>query len=227
MSPEYHGFLADILRRSMPKVDLTRHVELSAPPGSLAAAGLRQPEQPVGSCELSLVDPQGNWVQMMNTLQSGGIPGEVVDGVVMNGSNANWRLDAAIAGFLTGGGRMRSTMANTIVLKDGKPVLSLGSPGNVHCTVPQVLSNVLDYGMDPYRAEDAPRLLPLTDDYKVSVESRIPPTVVAGLAAKGVLVTPLPRYDWHMGSYQMSWRGEDGLLHGSAGPRRAGEAAAL
>jgi gamma-glutamyltranspeptidase/glutathione hydrolase len=227
MSPDYHRFLADILRRSVPKVDLTRHVELSAPPGSLAAAGLRKPEQPVGSCELSLVDQQGNWVQMMNTLQSGGIPGEVVDGVVMNGSNANWRLDAAIAGFLTGGGRMRSTMSNTIVLKEGKPILSLGSPGNIQCSVPQVLSNVLDYGMDPYEAEDAPRMLPLTEDYKVSVESRISPAVVAGLAIKGVLVTPLPRYDWHMGSYQMSWRNEDGLLHGSAGPRRAGEAAAF
>jgi gamma-glutamyltranspeptidase/glutathione hydrolase len=227
LSPDYHRFLADILRRSVPKVDLTKHVELSAPPGSLAAAGLRKPEQPVGSCELSLVDTQGNWVQMMTTLQSGGIPGEVVDGVVMNGSNANWRLDAAIAGFLTGGGRMRSTMSSTIVLRDGKPILSLGSPGNVHCTVPQVLSNTLDYGMDPYEAEDAPRMLPLTEDYKVSVESRIPPAVVSGLAAKGVLVTPLPRYDWHMGSYQMSWRGEDGLLHGSAGPRRAGRAAAL
>jgi gamma-glutamyltranspeptidase/glutathione hydrolase len=227
MSPEYHHVLADILRRSTPKVDLTKHVELSAPPGSLAAAGVRTPKEPAGSCELSLVDPQGNWVQMMNTLQSGGIPGEVVDGVPMVGSHAASSMSAGIAGFFSGGGRMRSVMSNTIVLKDGRPWLSLGSPGNVHCTVPQVLSNALDYGMDPYEAEDKPRMLPMEDDYKVSVESRIAPSVVEGLASKGVLVHPLPRYDYHMGSYQMSWRDQDGVLHGSAGPRRAGKADAF
>jgi gamma-glutamyltranspeptidase/glutathione hydrolase len=117
-------------------------------------------------------------------------------------------------------------MSNTIVLENGVPWLSLGSPGNVHCTVPQVLSNVLDYGMSPYDADDAPRMLPMEDAYRVGVESRVPAAVVAGLAKLGVLVNPLPRYDYSMGSYQMSWRGEDGLLHGTAGPRRAGAAAA-
>jgi gamma-glutamyltranspeptidase / glutathione hydrolase len=227
MSPEYHRFLADVLRRSTPKVDLTKHVELTAPPGSLAAAGVPIPKQPAGSCELSLVDPQGNWVQMMNTLQSGGIPGEVVDGVPMVGSHATTSLSAGINAWFTGGGRMRSVMSNTIVLKHGKPWLSLGSPGNIHCTVPQVLSNALDHQMDPYQAEDKPRMLPLEDDYKVSVESRLPDSVVAGMARKGILVKPLPRYDYHMGSYQMSWRTDDGVLHGSAGPRRAGKADAF
>jgi gamma-glutamyltranspeptidase/glutathione hydrolase len=227
MSSEYHRLLAEVLRRSMPKVDLTKHIELTAAPGALAAAGASTEKQPAGSCELSLVDPQGNWVQMMNTLQSGGIPGEVVDGVPMVGSHGASSLSAGIGCWFTGGGRMRSVMSNTIVLKDGKPWLSLGSPGNVHCTVPQVLSNALDYQMDPYQAEDTPRMLPLEDEYKVSIESRVPASVVLGLARKGVLVNPLPRYDYHMGSYQMSWRDGDGLLHGSAGPRRAGKAAAF
>jgi len=217
---------ADILRASKPKVDLTKHVELTVGPLAMAAAG-GPPKQPAGSCELSLVDPKGNWVQMMNTLQSGGIPGEVVAGVPMVGSHGMTNMQAGIAGWLTGGGRLRSVMSNTIVLKAGKPVVSLGSPGNVHCTVPQVLSNILDYGMDPYAAEDAPRMLPMTDDYKVGVESRIGPDMVAGLARLGVAVDPLPTYDYHMGSYQMSWRDPDGTLHGSAGPRRSGRADAF
>jgi gamma-glutamyltranspeptidase/glutathione hydrolase len=164
---------------------------------------------------------------MMNTLQSGGIPGEVLGGVPMVGSHGMTSLAAAIGGWFAGGGRMRSVIGNTIVLRDGKPWWSLGSPGNVHCTVPQVLSNVLDYGMDPYTAEDAPRMLPLEDDYKLSVESRLPEDVVDGVARLGVLVEPLPRYDYHMGSFQMSWRGGDGKLNASAGPRRAGIAAGL
>jgi gamma-glutamyltranspeptidase/glutathione hydrolase len=81
--------------------------------------------------------------------------------------------------------------------------------------------------MDPYTAEDTPRMLPLEDDYTVGVESRLPEAVVSGMASKGILVKPLPRYDYHMGSYQMSWRSDDGLLHGSVGPRRAGKAGAF
>jgi gamma-glutamyltranspeptidase/glutathione hydrolase len=56
------------------------------------------------------------------------------------------------------------------------------------------------------------------------VESRIAPDVVAGLARLGVLLKPLPAYDYHMGSFQMSWL-RDGRLHSTAGPRRAGLAA--
>ena len=226
MADEYHAFLADIVRRSRPNVDLSQHVELTSAPNALAAAGAK-PKQPAGSCELSIVDPQGNWVQMMNTLQSGGIPGEVLDGVPMVGSHGMTSLAAPIGGWFAGGGRMRSVIGNTIVLRDGKPWWSLGSPGNVHCTVPQVLSNVLDYGMDPYAAEDAPRMLPLEDDYKLAVESRLSEEVVEGVARLGVLIEPLPRYDYHMGSFQMSWRGEDGKLNAAAGPRRAGIAAGL
>jgi gamma-glutamyltranspeptidase/glutathione hydrolase len=119
---------------------------------------------------------------------------------------------------------MRSCIGNTLVFRDGRPWWSLGSPGNVHCTVPQVLANVLDYDMDPYAAEDAPRMLPLEEGYTLPVESRIAPDVVAGLARLGVLLKPLPPYDYHMGSFQMSWL-RDGVLHSTAGPRRAGLAA--
>ncbi|WP_227012967.1 MULTISPECIES: gamma-glutamyltransferase [unclassified Pseudonocardia] len=108
---------------------------------------------------------------------------------------------------------------------EGTPRFSLGSPGNVHCTVPQVLSNILDFGMDPYDADDAPRCLPYADDHTISVESRVPPEVPDGLARMGVLLNPLPAYDYHMGTYQMSWRGDDGVLHGCTGPRREGVAA--
>ena len=51
---------------------------------------------------------------------------------------------------------MRLPIGNTIVLKDGKPWLSLGTPGNVHVTIPQVLSNILDFGMEPHDAAAAP-----------------------------------------------------------------------
>ncbi len=162
---------------------------------------------------------------MMNTLQSGGIPGEVVDGVPMVGSHSQMHMRSSIAGWFTGGGRMRCVLGHTFVLRDGEPWISLGTPGNVYCTIPQVLANLLDFGMDPYAAIDAPRMQPLEDDYTLAIESRLPSGTVAGMAKLGVRIKPLPEYDYHMGSFQMSWRDEAGALHSTADPRRAGKAA--
>ena len=223
LSDDFHRVLAQVLRSSKPKVNLTRHVELTSGPNAIRMATSSASKQPAGSCELSLIDPKGNWVQMMNTLQSGGIPGEVVGGIPMVGSHGVTSLQAAIGGWFSGGGRMRSVMSNTMVFRDGSPWLQLGSPGNVHCTVPQVLTNVLDHGLDPYTAEDLPRMLPFEEDYKISIESRIDGAIVRELAAMGVAVNPLPDYDYHMGTYQMCWRDEAGL-HAATGPRRAGMA---
>jgi gamma-glutamyltranspeptidase/glutathione hydrolase len=224
MSGEYHALLARVLERAKPKVDLTEHVKLTANASALGPAALF-PTQPTGSCELSIVDRDGNWVQMMNTLQSGGIPGEVVDGVPMVGSHGATSL-TRWGGWLAGGGRMTSVIGNTIVLRNGRPWLALGTPGSVDFAVAQVLTNILAFRMDPYAAEDAPRMLPIRDDYTIPIESRIPTSVAAGLARLGVAIDPLPAYDYHMGSFQMSWRDERGLLHGCSGPRRPGTAQA-
>lgn len=71
-------------------------------------------------------------------------------------------------------------------------------------------------------------LFPLVDwSVKVTVNTRIASETLAGLAQLGVRAEPLPRYDCHMGTFQRSWRGQDGRLRSTAGPRRAGKAAAL
>lgn len=230
MDPSYHAHLARIIQNSRSKVDLTNHINITKGPNALLAAGAARPansppESPAGSCELSIVDSQGNWVQMMNTLQSGGIPGEVLGGVPMVGSHGFVNLQSPIMPWFTGGGRMRSLIGNTIVLKDGQPRFSLGSPGNIHCTAPQVLSNLLDFNLPVPEALDKPRMLPLEEDYKLPIESRVSPEWVSELARLGVVMKPLPRYDFHMGTFQTSWRDDDGLLHSTAGPRRAGNAA--
>lgn len=230
LSKDFQKAIAEILVGSKPKIDLTEHIRLTAGNPALVAAGLPsaspgKPEPPLGSCELSIVDPQGNWVQMMNTLQSGGIPGVVVDGVHMTGSHALITMASNIAGWFTGGGRMRSILGHTIVLKDGRPWLSLGTPGNVSRTIPQVLMNILDFGMDPYDASVEPRMLSLRDDYALEIESRLPASVVTGLTRLGVRIMPLPKYDWHMGSFQICWRDPaTGLLNSSCDPRRVGQA---
>lgn len=224
LDPEYLATIAKILKQNLTKIDLTEHVKLTSGPLAMRASQTGASKQPAGSCELTVVDAQGNWVQMMNTLQSGGIPGEVVGGVVMVGSHAAPSMASGIEPWFVGGGRMRSILSNTMVLKDNKPWLSLGSPGNVHCTVPQVLSNILDYDLAPYDADDKPRMLPYEDTHSISIEARYAESMPAGLAKLGILLNPLPAYDYHMGTYQMAWREEAGTLGTCTGPRRAGSA---
>ena len=54
---------------------------------------------------------------------------------------------------------MLSSMTPTLVLKDGEPVLVTGSPGGstIITTVLQVVTNIIDHGMDVAAAVAAPR----------------------------------------------------------------------
>jgi gamma-glutamyltranspeptidase / glutathione hydrolase len=229
----FHAHLADIIRITRPKpgVDLSTHVQLTTGRAQLQAFGWATgapapAKPPSGSCELSCVDAQGNWVQMMNTLQSGGIPGMVCEGVHMIGSHAVDSMMSPISGWLgVPKLRMRSVMGSTIVMKDGKPFLSMGTPGNVHCTIPQMLSAILDHKREPYDATVLPRLSPMTHDYTIEIENRIPLTVLENLVKLGAKLKPLPPYDFHMGSFQQAWRDpQTGLLNAATDPRRAGKA---
>jgi gamma-glutamyltranspeptidase/glutathione hydrolase len=230
LSKEFQQQVAGIIHRSRPRVDLTNHIRLVSGKPAMVAAGLPtgeagKPHQPGGSCELSIVDDQGDWLQMLNTLQGGGIPGIVVDGVPMVGSHARTNMTADMSGWFAGGGRYRSIIGSTLVLQDNRPWLALGTPGNVYGTMPQVLSNILDYGMDPYEAAVQPRMDPLRDDYVLEIESRIPTATAANLAKMGIQLQPLPMFDYNMGSFQMCWRdAETGQMNTCADPRRAGSA---
>ncbi len=230
LSTSFHEIIADIIWNSRPKKDLSEHVKIVAGDAAFLAGGISSivvnaQNQPSGSCELSVVDSEGNWAQSMNTLQAGGIPGIVVDGVPMVGSHARTTMAAPMEGWFSGGGRLRSMIGSTIVLRDGEPWLGLGTPGYVYATIPQVLSSILDYEMDPYEASVLPRMFPLYDNYVLEIESRIPEKVATGLASMGILLRPLEPYNTSMGSFQINWRdSETGLLNSCADPRRVGKA---
>jgi gamma-glutamyltranspeptidase / glutathione hydrolase len=85
------------------------------------------------------------------------------------------------------GKRPLSSMAPTVVLKDGKPFLITGSPGGsrIISAVLQVVVNVIDRGMDIGAAVSAPRLHHQWMPDFVYAEPGFPDDVVAALAARG------------------------------------------
>ena len=218
LSSSYHEVISELWKKSRPKKDLTGYLELthskSAQRGSLPATG----HIPHDSCELSIVDNEGNWVQMMET-GGGGIPGVVVDGVP--GSSIGWERYAMVEP----GGRTQHAIANTLIAREGEPWMGIGSPGDCIFTVPEVIFSILESGWEPYKAIDAPRFWPLRDDWTLEVENRIGLDVVKGLKRMGIMPRPLGEYHWPMGSMQAVWR-EEGKYIGTADPRRLGIALA-
>lgn len=231
----YHAHLAKLIAKTRPKVDLTEHIRLTgdsqggdALTSAMYGAGGRprrgdsQITQPSGSCEIAVVDAEGNWVQMMDTLQGSGIPGMVIGGVPMVGSHATFgALASPMDVTLVKGAKARCIIGNTLVLKEGRPVLSAGSPGNVFCTVPQVLTYALDLGLSPHDSVAAPRMLPMSEARGVLIEDRLAPGVVEDLHKLGVRVAVTPAYDYHMGSFSVIARDEvSGTYTAVADPRR-------
>lgn len=232
----YHAHLAKMIHKSRPKVDLTEHIRLSGddpsssglalyggqPPAGRPRRLRSEPSEPVGSCEIAVVDSEGNWVQMMNTLQGSGIPGQVIGGVPMVGSHATFgHLQSAFDSTLVKGAKLRCIIGNTLVLKGGKPVFSAGTPGTPQLTVPQVLTYALDFKLDAYAAVDAPRQFAMSESRGLVIEDRLQAGVVEELHKLGVRVGVVPAYDYHLGSFSVIARDEKtGTLTAVADPRR-------
>jgi gamma-glutamyltranspeptidase / glutathione hydrolase len=94
------------------------------------------------------------------------------------------------------GKRPLSSMTPTIVVRDGKPVLVLGSPGSskIITTVANVLMGVIDYGMNIQEAVDAPRFHHQWMPDVLNVEQWFSPDTVQALQKMGYNVQIGLRY---------------------------------
>jgi gamma-glutamyltranspeptidase/glutathione hydrolase len=230
--PSFHEYWARFLESHMPKVDLTQHMKLTAKSSAANNAGLprlhfddHEDEKKAGSCELSIVDSEGNWVQMMNTLQGGGIPGMVIGGVPMIGNHSSTNSFKMMDIKLVEGARQRLIMGHTMLLKNGKPVMQIGTPGSPPNTQAQALCNLIFFNMEPYRAISEPRMYALMDDNSLLIENRISHEVVQKLYSLGINVRVNHIWDWHMGSFQCCYlHPQTGELCTTVDPRRCGVA---
>jgi gamma-glutamyltranspeptidase/glutathione hydrolase len=114
-----------------------------------------------------------------------------------------------------------SSMTPTIVLKDGKPVLALGSPGGptIINTVLEVIVNVLDFGMNLQDAVNWPRFHHQWMPDVLSVEPGFSPDTVALLEKRGYTVKRIA-----VQGETAAIRWIDGWLEGAPDPRTEGTA---
>jgi gamma-glutamyltranspeptidase/glutathione hydrolase len=148
----------------------------------------------------SVVDAAGNAVSTTTTLNGTFGNGQMVPGAgfLLNnemddfsakpGSPNMFGLLGGEANEIAPGKRMLSSMTPTIVTRDGRTVLVLGSPGGgrIITTVLQVLLNVIEFGFDVQEAVDAPRFHHQWQPDVIRLERvGFPRDVVDALAAMG------------------------------------------
>jgi gamma-glutamyltranspeptidase/glutathione hydrolase len=117
----------------------------------------------ISTTHLTVADRWGNVVAYTLTIEQTGGSGQVVPGhgFLLNNELTDFSTvyDADDPNRIQPGKRPRSSMSPTIVLRQGKPFLALGSPGGstIITTVLQILFNRIELGMSLPQAVAAPR----------------------------------------------------------------------
>ena len=190
----------------------------------------------------SIVDAEGNVVSNTYTLNDSYGAGVTVKGagILLNNEMDDFTAKVGVAndyGLIQGEAnaiqpkkRPLSSMTPTIVLKDGKPYLVIGSPGGptIINTVLQVIVNVIDFGMNVQQAVSAGRFhhqwLPdhiYWEQFDLDADTR------AALEARGHKFRPLPGMDRHEPGEIGDAQGilidpQSGMRMGGSDPRRGG-----
>lgn len=154
-----------------------------------------QPKESTETTHISIVDKDGNAVAVTTTLN--GLYGSKVvvagAGFFLNNEMDDFSIKPGVpnmfgavggeANSIAPGKRMLSSMTPTIVLKDNKPYIIVGTPGGttIPTSVFQSIVNIIDFKMSPNAAVNSPKFhhqwLPET----VSFERNFPQTTISAL----------------------------------------------
>ncbi len=183
-------------------------------------------------------DRAGNAVCQLQSIQSAFgsclVAGET--GILLNNRMTYWHLEEEHPNCLMPGKRVRHTMNPVLVTKDERPYLICGTPGadtQVQTNL-QLVSHVIDFGMNPQEAVEAPRwrslqnpmesTIPHTCEDTLQLEARFPQEVREDLERRGHVLEILD--DWGASGSAMVIQidPETGALTGGADPRNDGYA---
>lgn len=173
-----------------------------------------------------IVDRDGNVVSMTTTIENGFGSRLMTNGFLLNNELTDFSFKThdnglPVANRVEPGKRPRSSMAPTIVMKDGKPLLAIGSPGGSQIIgyVAQALIAYIDWGMPVEEIVAQPHLINRFGTYDIEAgtdaETFIEPLKALGYEVKAG--------EMNSGLHAIEITGHG--LFGSADPRREGIAA--
>lgn len=185
-----------------------------------------------GTHQLLTADGEGNWVALVSTVNApfGAKLMAEQSGVILNNELEDFTPPASLAPFgmsenpnrVRPGARPVSSMAPTLVLEQGKPVLALGGSGGttIAPNIAQVtLALLTDEGLSPEDAVKAPRFAipPPRSGFTLSLEAALAGPHAKDLEARGEL---LMTRDWKNAVQVISRR--NGVFAAAADPRKQG-----
>ena len=172
---------------------------------------------------VSIIDAYGNALSLTSSIENAFGSRLMTNGFLLNNQLTDFSFRSSangtpIANRVEGGKRPRSSMAPTIVLKDGKIVLLIGSPGGSRIIpyVSNTIVAILDWGLDVQEAVSQPHAVNRFGIYEIE---------------EGTSLTGLKKWLQELG-YEIKERPlnsglnvilkKDGKLYGGSDPRREG-----
>ena len=171
---------------------------------------------------LAVVDNEGMAVSFINSLFAQWGSGIMTEktGVCFHCRGVGFTLEAGHPNVIAPGKRPLHTLVPAMAMKDGLPYMPFGVMGAAFQPMGHVfvVSNMVDYGMDPQEALDFPRAF--VEGGIVGVEDGVPMPVRDGLAAMGHTVERRAE-PWGGGQGIVIDRA-NGVLIGASDPRKDG-----
>ncbi|MEP6443626.1 MAG: gamma-glutamyltransferase [Hyphomicrobiales bacterium] len=172
---------------------------------------------------LSCVDRDGMAISLINSVFKDFGSGIITDktGITLQNRGGGFRVEAGHPNTIEGGKRPLHTIIPAMSMKDGKVQHCFGVMGGQYQPAghAHVITNMLDFGMDPQEALESPRVF-WDEDGTMMLEPTLEPFVLEGMKAKGHPVgwTSSP----HGGGQIIQIDHENGVLIAGSDPRKDG-----
>ncbi|TCD13911.1 gamma-glutamyltransferase family protein [Oricola cellulosilytica] len=172
---------------------------------------------------LTVVDRDRMAVSFINSLY-GAFGSQIVtpeSGIALQNRGACFVTDPAHPNVIAPSKRPLHTIIPAMVARNGEAAISFGVMGGSYQPVghAHLLSNMLDYGMDPQEAIDHPRMF-WDDEGVIRGEAGIEPAVLEGMSALGHETAPAEAP--FGGGQAIAIDRESGFLVGGSDPRKDG-----
>ena len=167
--------------------------------------------------------PSGAWLPAVVAGDTGVLMGQRLQSALTDENSPN---------VVAPGKRPRITLTPTLVLKDGEPYMVLSTPGgdNQDQALLQVMLNILEFGMSPQEAVEAPRFdtqhyVSSFDDHEflagsLNLESRFDEKTIAALKGRGHKVKVQTAWGTLSAPTVIVYSPQTGVAAAGADPRR-------
>lgn len=173
------------------------------------------------ACVVTL-DAAGNAVSLIQSISAPFGSGIVAPGtgVLFNNRMPGFTTKPGHPNRVAPGKRPAHTLAPCLVMRDGRPLMAIGTPGTMGqtCVLAQVLARLLACGQRPEHALAVPRWS-VTLEGKPAVEKTMAEALRGEIAATEPDLTPMPKGWITFGSVKLAMRTADGFA-GYADDRR-------